>query len=156
MKKYGIVLGCVLAGLAGCASVPMEDATNSEMTPKIGQPSSADKAGLYIYRAGGKGGALKKDLWIDGECVGRSAPNVFFYTEVEADQEHTVSTASEFSPNHLTLQVEGGRNYFVQQYIKVGVLSGGADLKVVDEATAMKAIEKLGRAVSGNCSKPTP
>ena len=29
------------------------------------------------------GKALKKDVWIDGKCIGESAPDVFFYTEVE-------------------------------------------------------------------------
>ncbi|MFH4410866.1 DUF2846 domain-containing protein, partial [Acinetobacter baumannii] len=71
-----------------------------------------------------------------------TARGIFFYKEVAGNQEHTVSTESEFSPNHLKFKTEAGKKYFVQQYIKPGVFVGGANLKLVDDAQGQKAINE--------------
>lgn len=150
-KKLALV---VLASslFAGCASVPMESAERSEMAKKF-NPPSRDSAALYIYRSGTFGGALKKDVWVDGKCIGETAPNIFFYEEVRGGAEHKVSTESEFSPNDLLIRTESGKNYFVQQYMKLGVFVGGAGLELVDEAKGRQEVEKLQMAKKGNCSQ---
>ena len=102
------------------------------------------------------GGALKKDLWVDGHCLGTSAPNVFFYTEVEGGKEHVVTTASEFSTNSLSLHTEAGKHYFVRQYIKMGAFVGGANVKQVSEAEGKAEVMKLNMAASGQCLKAHP
>ena len=141
-----------IAMLSGCASVSMENKEKSEAAKKFNVPS-AGNAGVYIYRSGSFGGALKKDLWIDGKCVGESAPNVFFYQEVKGDADHTVSTESEFSPNDLALKAVAGVNYFVRQYIKMGVFVGGAGVELVSEDEGKKEVAKLELATPGKCSK---
>ncbi len=148
-KKINAVLLSLL--LVGCASVPME---SSQKTSDAKQflPPSEGKAGLYIYRYGTFGAALKKDVWLDGKCVGETARNVFFYEEVDGGVEHKISTESEFSPNDLLLKTENGKHYFIQQYIKFGAFVGGAGLKLVDEKDAKKQIEELSLATKGNCS----
>jgi len=145
-------LSVAIALLSGCASVSMESKENSEAAKKFNQPNPGT-AGVYLFRSGGPGGALKKDLWIDGKCVGESAPNVFFYEEVKGDAEHTVSTESEFSPNDLMLKAAPGVNYFVRQYIKLGVFVGGAGLEFVGEDEGKKEVSKLELATKGKCSK---
>lgn len=136
----------------GCVSVSMESREKSDMTKKFTSPST-DKAGLYIYRSGSYGGALKKDVWIDGKCIGETAPNIFFYEEVAGGIEHKVSTESEFSPNDLLLKTDGGQNYFVRQYLKMGVFVGGAGVELVDEEKGKQEIAKLELAKKGSCSK---
>lgn len=138
--------------VVGCASVPMESSQKTSDAKKF-QPPAQGKSGLYVYRYGSFGGALKKDVWVDGKCLGETAPNVFFFQEVSADQEHKISTESEFSPNDLLLKTESGKNYFIQQYIKFGVAVGGAGLKLVDEAEGQKQISGLGLASPGHCSQ---
>ena len=137
---------------SGCASVPMESKEKSDMALKF-SPAADGKAGLYIYRSGSFGGALKKDVWVDGVCIGETAPNVFFYDEVTGGVEHKVSTESEFSPNDLLIKTESGRNYFVQQYIKFGVFVGGAGVELVDEKKGKEEVAKLTLAKKGSCSK---
>ena len=66
-----------------------------------------------------------------------------------------MSTESEFSPNHLNVTTQSGKNYYVQQYIKPGVFVGGANVKLVDETEGQQAIEKYSLAVGGKCSKPS-
>lgn len=142
-----------VAMLSGCASVSMESKEKSNAAKNFGPPS-AGNAGVYIFRSGGLGTALKKDLWIDGKCIGESAPNVFFYEEVKGDSDHTLSTESEFSPNDLILKAVTGVNYFVRQYIKMGLFVGGADLELVPEEDGKKEVSKLELAIKGTCSKP--
>ena len=136
----------------GCASVPMESREKSDTAKTFVSPANGNAA-LYIYRSGGPGGALKKDVWVDGKCIGETAPNIFFYEEVKGGMEHKVSTESEFSPNELLVNTESGKNYFVRQYIKFGVFVGGAGLELIDEEKGKKAVTKLQMAVKGNCSK---
>lgn len=139
--------------LVGCASVPMEAKDRSELAKKFEAPSG-DKAGLYIYRSGSFGSALKKDVWVNGQCIGETAPNIFFYEEVDGGKEHKVSTESEFSPNDLMLKAEAGKNYFIRQYIKLGVFVGGAGVELVDAEKGKEDVTKLALAKKGACSQP--
>jgi Protein of unknown function (DUF2846) len=130
----------------------MESKEASEAAKRFGPPSPGN-AGVYVFRSGSFGGALKKDVWINGECVGETAPNVFFFKEVRGGEEHKVSTESEFSPNDLLVKVTAGVNYFVRQFIKMGLFVGGAGLELVSEEEGKKEIAKLELAKGGVCSK---
>ncbi len=150
-KKFTLAV-LTISLFSGCASVPMESIEKSDMAKKF-SPAADGKAGLYIYRSGSFGGALKKDVWVDGRCIGETAPNVFFYDEVTGGVEHKVSTESEFSANDLLVKTETGRHYFVQQFIKMGVFVGGAGLELVDEEKGKEEVAKLTLAQKGSCSK---
>jgi hypothetical protein len=152
MHKKLALLVLIMSFLSGCATVPLESTEKSDMAKKFNPPSSGN-AGLYIYRSGSFGGALKKDIWVDGKCIGESAPNIFFYEEVPGGKEHKISTESEFSPNDFLITTASGKNYFVQQFIKIGVFVGGARLELVDENTGKEEVAKLKMAVKGNCSQ---
>lgn len=141
--------------MTGCASVPMADTQTSEQIKRFNPPSTG-KSGVYVYRDSFVGKALKKDIYVDGNCLGESADKVFFYTEVDGDKPHILATESEFSENLLTLNAISGKNHFIRQYIKLGVFVGGANLEEVDETTGKAAISKLNLAVSGHCDKQLP
>ena len=150
-KKIAVVFAAVMF-FAGCASVPMESKELSNSAKKFNPPAPG-KAGLYIYRAAGVGGALKKDILVDGKCVGESAPKVFFYEEVTGNQEHTVSTESEFSDNNVVFTPASDKNYFIRQYIKMGVFVGGANLELVAEGEGKAQVAKLEMAIKGTCGR---
>jgi hypothetical protein len=152
MSARTVLICSGLLVLSGCASVAMEDTEASARTKQVNPPSPG-QAGLYIYRSAGLGTALKKDVWLDDKFIGETAPNAFFYEEVAGDREHTISTESEFSPNSLKLAMKAGVNYFVRQYIKLGVFVGGAAVEVVGEAEGKKDIQSLDLAKKGTCSK---
>ncbi len=152
MKHILVASIIALSLLSGCASVPMESASKTEEARKFNPPKDG-YSGLYIYRTGGPGTALKKDIWVDGKCIGESAPNTFFYEEVTGGEKHKISTESEFSPNDLIVDTEAGGLYFIKQYIKMGVFVGRANVKVVDEEEGKQAISKLEMAVKGSCSQ---
>lgn len=151
MFKKPLLVILVSSLFVGCASVPMGSTENNDAAKNFNAPLNGN-AGLYIYRSGSFGGALKKDLWVNEKCIGESAPNVFFYEEVQGDKEHKISTESEFSPNDLMVKTDSGKNYFVQQYIKFGVVVGGAGLELVDDETGKKEVGKLSLAKNGTCS----
>jgi len=140
--------------ISGCASVEMVSKIESAKAKKFNSPSQGT-AGVYIYRDSRLGTALKKDVWIDGKCIGESAPDVFFYTEVVGGKNHKVDTESEFSPNTLELMFEAGKNYFIRQFIKLGIFVGGAGLEQIPEEKGKIDIAKLERAKSGWCSDST-
>jgi hypothetical protein len=149
-KKIMLIVLCSI-GFVGCTSVPMESNVKSMMAKEFNSPEN-DKSGLYIYRSGILGSALKKDIWVDETCIGESAPNVFFYTEVECNKEHKISTESEFSPNDLNIKTECGKNHFFSQFIKFGIFVGGANIEGVSEAEGKNEVQKLDMAITGSCS----
>jgi len=151
MNKVLTTIAVTALLATGCTSVPMESKERSELAKQYNSPSEG-KAGLYVYRSGSFGGALKKDVWLNGKCIGETAPNMFFYEEIEGNTEHKVSTESEFSPNDLLVKTESGKNYFVSQYIKMGVFVGGAGVELVDEEKGKEQISKLDMAIKGKCS----
>jgi hypothetical protein len=150
INKIMLILLCVI-GFVGCASVPMESNEKSMIAKEFKSPER-DKSGLYIYRSGVLGGALKKDIWVDETCIGESAPNVFFYTEIECNKDHKISTESEFSPNDLTVRTECGQNYFFSQFIKIGLFVGGANIERVSDKKGKDLVQKLDMATAGICS----
>jgi len=151
VKLSGAILLCLLFG---CASVPIESEELSNVAKEYNPPESG-KSGIYVYRKDTAfGAALKKDVWIDSQCIGETARGVFFYHEVDGDQNHTISTESEFSPNDLVIFMQSGMHYFIEQYIKFGAFLGGAGVKEVDEAEGKTELTGLKKAKKGNCSKP--
>ncbi len=151
MKMWKGLAAIAVLSLSGCASVPT--ASDSETNAILSMTAPAEgTAGLFVYRDSYFGAALKKDIWINGECIGESAPGTFFYHEVEGGKSYVLSTESEFSPNDLNLSVESGKFYFVRQYIKMGVFVGGAGLEPMDENAGWAAVRKLSLAEKGQCS----
>ncbi|MCL2656568.1 MAG: DUF2846 domain-containing protein [Betaproteobacteria bacterium] len=151
MNKLPIFALAASLLITGCASVNMAPQEASDKAKRFDPPSEGN-AGVYIYRNSFVGKALKKDLWVDGKCIGESAPNVFFHTEVKGGETHKIDTASEFSPNSLELMFETGKNYFIRQFIKIGVFVGGADLEQVSEEKGKADIAELNMAQPGKCS----
>ncbi|MGX8882457.1 DUF2846 domain-containing protein [Methylovorus sp. SPW-M1] len=150
MFKKIISAIAVLASLhlGGCASVQMAPAETDKAKKEFAAPSEG-KAGVYIYRNSSFGAALKKTVSIDGVPIGESAPNTYFYRELTPGS-HELSTESEFSDNKLSLVVEKGNNYFVQQYIKLGAFVGGAGLKTVSEDEGKKGVLECKMALDWN------
>jgi len=153
MRKYLLVSAVIaISLLSGCASVPMESALETATAKEFNAPE-AGNAGIYVYRSESHfGAALKKDIWIDSECIGETAKGIFFYHEVEGNKEHVISTESEFSPNDLALFVESGRLYFIQQFIKFGAFVGGAGLEQKTEQEGKESLANLQMAKKGTCN----
>lgn len=146
-KSKFMLLGTVAAMLlSGCASVPMATKSQDAGLKSFSNPAP-DKSAIYIYRDSFLGSGLKKAIYLDGRLVGKSANEVYFYVEAEPGA-HKLSTESEFGNNDIDINTEAGKNYFVEQYIKMGVFSGGANLKVVSEEEGKEAVLHCSLAAS--------
>ena len=145
------VLG--LTVFTGCtASVPLHSTDVNNQSKQFAPPSEG-KAGIYVFRDDEfVGSGLYKDIYIDGVCLGETAPGVFFYTEVEGNQNHVVATESEFSPNQTKVFTEAGKNYFFEQFVTWGVFVYGADIRQVTEAEGKQMVQSYQQAIPGTCS----
>lgn len=143
MRKWLAVALSILV-LGGCASVPMASVEADTEAKQFRTPPEG-KSGLYIFRDSFVGRALKKEIAINDEPIGQSAPDVYFYRVLDSG-EYKISTESEFSPNDLIITMEPQKNYFVENYIKLGVFVGGADLREVSESEGMDRVNKLSLA----------
>ncbi|MDR2030738.1 MAG: DUF2846 domain-containing protein [Azoarcus sp.] len=153
MKIVSILMVAVVLPVSGCASVEMAPKAESARAKEFNPPSQGN-AGVYIYRDSSRGKTLKRNIWIDGKCVGESVSDVFFYTEVEGDKTHEVDTESEFSPNTLELLFESGKHYFIRQIIKTGIFISGTGLVQVSEKQGKEDVAELEMAKPGKCSAP--
>lgn len=156
MKKSVVVALLGLLMLSGCITpptVPIVDSAEAKKA-KAFNPPKKGMAGIYLYRKNEYvGSALKKTLWIDGKCIGDTATGVFFYQEVEGNKDHIISTQSEFSPNDMTFHTDAGKLYFIEQFIKMGVFVGGADLVEREKNVGKEQVRLLNMAQKGNCSE---
>lgn len=140
-KRSSLVVTILCLGLltlSGCASVPMAS-KEQEAATKAFAPPPPDKSALYVFRNSFVGKALKKLVSVDGQPLGQTANQVYFYKEI-APGEHVISTESEFGDNSVRFLAEGGKNYFARQYIKMGVFVGGAGVEMVSEEEGMKEV----------------
>ena len=126
------------AVISGCASVPMEVPEKDQAFKTFPSPPE-DQAGLYIFRDSMLGAALKKTVKIDGEAIGETAANTYFYRSISPGP-HVLSTESEFSDNALELNAQGGKNHYVRQSIKMGLFVGGAKLTEVSDEEGRKGV----------------
>ena len=138
--------------LTGCASVPTMGDT--EKMQAITEKAPEGTARIYIMRTNinNAGAALYKDLYLDGKCLGETAPGTFFIADVEGNKYHWSSTESEFSPNHLRFYAEADKKYYFQQVIRLGVFVGGAFLTQLDDLTGRELVNTCSLAIPGTCS----
>ena len=128
-----LIGGFALAAVAlasGCASVnmapPEADTAAKSYAVKPGMGN------IYVYRNEMLGAAITLPVELDGKAVGATASKTYFLLPVSPGK-HTLGSKGE-SGSTLEVDVAAGRNYFVWQEVKMGMLSGGSALHLVDEA----------------------
>ena len=142
MAKKWLAAAAVLAVAltSGCASVqmaaPEQDTAAKTFAVKPG------KANIYVYRNESLGAAVKMSLDVDGRYVGETGAKTYVLVQVDPGPHALISRAENDSP--LTVNAVAGRNHFVWQEVKMGLLKARSQLREVDDAT--------GRAGVAECS----
>lgn len=125
-----------LLSLGGCASVPMatpqQDAAAKQFTVPTG------KSRIYLYRNENFGGAIKMTVSLDGKTMGQTGPKTFFIWDVTPGH-HTIESLTE-NVAKLSLDTQAGQPYFVWQEVKMGMLSAGSVLHLVDRQAGMQGV----------------
>ena len=132
----------VAASLVGCASVPKGDAKQDAALKTFNV--APDKAGIYVYRNEMMGAAIAMDVKVDGATVGQTGANTYLYKEVTPGK-HTVTSQGE---DKLDVDVAPGTLAFVWQEVKMGMMSAGSKLHLVDAAQGKKGVAETSLAAS--------
>ncbi|WP_161957707.1 DUF2846 domain-containing protein [Aeromonas caviae] len=122
--------------LSGCASVPMADATADAQAKQFVAPK--DAANLYIYRNETFGTAVKMPVLVDGVAVGDTVAHSYILKLVTPGS-HTITSKSENDAT-LTLSTEAGKNYYVWQEVKMGLLMARSKLSQVSEEEGKQGV----------------
>ncbi len=120
----------LLAGILGaCATVPMAPQEQDARAKTFNvQP---DRAALYIFRNENFGGALLIAVSVNGTTIGQTGPMTYIRLSLKPGK-YSISSYGE-NVSTLSLNVEGGRNYYVWQEIKMGMWSARTMLQEVNE-----------------------
>lgn len=154
MKKNAATT-CLLVGLSliilltGCASVPMAPMDHDIKAKEFS--AAPDKASLYIYRNENFGAAIPMSVSVNGKTLGQTAAKTYFQLNVMPGKYNIESHAENVS--NLPLSVEGGKNYFVWQEVKMGMWMARSLLQQVDENTGHDGVTEsklIASSVSDN------
>lgn len=143
----------VLSLLASaCASVPMAppelDLAAKEFRTTPG------KANLYVFRDESIGAAVKMTLVLDGRVLGDTASKTFLLAPLDPGPHALVSKTE--NDARLEFTAEPGKNVYVWQEVKMGVLSARSALHLVDEASARGRIAECKLAAGEAPAPGTP
>jgi uncharacterized protein DUF2846 len=127
---------------------PQEKEVNySADTDKKTHPTPAPAAGkamIYVIRPTMMGNKVQTKLAVDGEWKGVNRGNTYFFFEVEPGEHNFCSRAE----NHvmLTLTLEPGKTYFLQQHIQMGLMKARTSMEAVSEEMGREKLAKLNLA----------
>lgn len=141
MKKM-FAVALVAASLVGCASVPMGDAKQDAALKTF--TVAPDKAGIYVYRNETMGAAISMDVALDGTPLGQTAANTYLYKEV-APGKHTVTSQGQ---DKLDVDAAPGTLTFIWQEVKMGMMTAGSKLHLVDATQGKKGVNETKLAVT--------
>lgn len=150
MKKQillKIVLGVLPLFLAACAPSVALDTPENDAYAKTFPAPPENKAGLYLYRDSLLGAIVVKNMFIEGVGNLSSVNKIYYYLLLNPGL-YKVCIASEFSPNCVELKMQARKNYFIENYIRFGLFSPGANVGVRQAKEAKKNILKLPRALN--------
>ena len=150
MKALVLIAAAMM--IAGCASVPMAGGDQDARAKSFAV--APGKANVYVYRNEILGAALKLQVTFDGQVVGDTAAKSYFALEV-APGRHTLASQSDGN-GILELNTVAGKNYFVWQEVKMGILSGGSKLQVVDDTTGRAGVNECSLIVAANGLSAAP
>jgi len=137
MKKlfFYICLSLTLL-MVGCAA-PIKASSEKDAAAKD-FTTAKNNAVLYIYRNENFGAAVGMPVKVNGADIGETGAKTFFKLNLAAGMYAIESEAENTSQLPLTLV--DGRNYFVWQEVRMGMLKARSALRQVDEKTGMAGV----------------
>lgn len=132
------------AAAAGCATTQMASEQEDADAKTFIVPEGRSR--IYVYRNETFGSAIKITLALDGRMMGSTAPKTYFAWDVTPGP-HEVMCVGE---NNVKVNVDAppGRAAYVWQEMKMGMLSAGCALNIVDGPTGRAGVLESRRAKS--------
>jgi hypothetical protein len=103
-------------------------------------PQPADKALIYVLRPAMMGNKVQTKLAVDGDWKGVNRGNNYFYFTLDPGEHYFCSEAENHSL--LTLKVEAGKTYYLQQHVEMGVLKARNKVESMTEEEGKAKLEK--------------
>lgn len=124
--------------VTGCTSVPMASVERDTQTKTFSV--KPDRANIYVYRNESMGAAVKMDLEFDGKPIGQTVAKSYVALEAAPGKHSMISRAENDSV--LEINAEAGKNYFIWQEVKMGLLYARNKLQFVDDATGKAGVSE--------------
>jgi hypothetical protein len=131
------------AKACGTESVNYMAETDKKQHPTPDAP--ADKALIYVIRSTIIGLKIHSKLGVDGKWMGVNRGRTYFFFNLEPG-EHYFCSESE-NQSYLTLTVEAGKTYYLQQQVKPGIWKARTDLVVMNEEEGKEKLKKVDLSV---------
>jgi hypothetical protein len=116
----------------------------TESGPQTLPPQPPDKALIYVVRPTHYGAAMQTKLAVDRKWMGVNRVNSYFYFTLSPGPHYFCSELKNTSPSLLSLVVDGGKTYYLQQ--KIGM--DGNFLRLLDEEEGKKSLAKCRLSLS--------
>jgi hypothetical protein len=100
----------------------------------------ADKALIYVIRPTLFGNKIQTKLAVDGQWMGANRGNNYFFFSVEPGEHHFCSRSENRSL--LTLHVEAGKTYYLQQKIDLGFWKARNEVVLLNEEEGKEGLAK--------------
>jgi hypothetical protein len=105
----------------------------------------ADKAMIYVLRPTMIGFKINSKLAVDGEWIGVNRGKTYFYFTVDPGVRHFCSESE--NQDYLSLTVEPGKTYFLQQKVEMGMWKARTNLVVMTDAEGRKKLADVNLSV---------
>ncbi len=123
-----------------CGPKDVKHSTDTDKTQHPTPQPPPGKAMIYVVRPTMMGNKVQTKLAVDGKWVGINRGNNYFFFELDPGEHHFCSQAENRSI--VTLNVEAGKTYFLQQKVRMGFMKAGNRLATLDEAEGKEALAK--------------
>lgn len=137
MQIFRLLVIAAAIFLTGCAATGPRYAEVEASLPTL----RSGYGRLVVYRSGGLGVAVQPDIKLNGEVIGQSQPEGFFFVDRTAGR-YTVSARTEIETT-LDAELEEGRTTYVQTSITMGLFVGHPRLTLQSESTAIQQLPRL-------------
>jgi hypothetical protein len=143
IKKLPILLASTVLLVSCSQTVALKT-----ITTQYNFTSQPEKATIYIYRDEDFGGALPLSISVNDLQIGKTTGRTFFQIVVQPNVYKFTTELGNQAP--LVLKVEGGKNYFIRQELKVGWIRPSTLLEIVDSNTGQSGVKASSRLESNS------
>ena len=110
-----------------------------------GPEAPADKALIYVMRTTIIGYKIHSKLAVDGKWMGTNRGKTYFFFTVDPGEHHFCSESE--NQDAMTMYVEPGKTYYIQQQVKARMWKARTRLEVLNEAKGKEELQDLNLSV---------
>ncbi|MHB8526333.1 MAG: DUF2846 domain-containing protein [Candidatus Acidiferrales bacterium] len=117
-------------------------------------PLPAGEAIVYVVRPTHYGALIQTKLAMDGQWMGINKANSYFVFLADPGP-HNFCSESE-NASRLSLDLEAGKTYYLQQHIRLGINKARNKLSELDDTKGKMALARCRRMIFWEKGKPRP